>query len=148
VAIKIIDKSKLSDPNEAKRIQREIRVLKRLSHSSVIKLFEVLDAGKWHEIPVQAMGQLFSNVHLLHNHLYYCYKMVKPGGRAFDHPLLNSQGMSWTLLYVLSRTRYEDPYLLFSHQSRWLCLQVISSTWSWSMHLMEVCWTMSGPGSG
>jgi hypothetical protein len=46
VAIKIIDKGKLSDPNEAKRIQREIRVLQRLSHDSVIKLFEVLDAGE------------------------------------------------------------------------------------------------------
>lgn len=44
VAIKVIDKTKLSDPNEAKRMQREIRVLKRLSHECVIKLFEVLDA--------------------------------------------------------------------------------------------------------
>lgn len=46
VAVKVIDKAKLSDANEAKRIQREIRVLKRLSnHECVIKLFEVVDAG-------------------------------------------------------------------------------------------------------
>jgi serine/threonine protein kinase len=58
VAIKIIDKGKLSDPNEAKRIQREIRVLQRLSHDSVIKLFEVLDAG-------EAAG---STAHSTHRH--------------------------------------------------------------------------------
>lgn len=44
VAVKIIDKSKLTDANEAKRIQREIRVMRHLSHESVIKLFEVVDA--------------------------------------------------------------------------------------------------------
>jgi hypothetical protein len=44
VAIKVIDKVKLSDPNEQKRIQREIKVLKRLNHESVIRLFEVIDS--------------------------------------------------------------------------------------------------------
>ncbi len=32
VAVKVIDKAKLTDPNEAKRMQREIRVMKHLSH--------------------------------------------------------------------------------------------------------------------
>lgn len=41
VAIKIVDKSRLTDPNEAKRMQREIRVMRHLSHECVIKLFEV-----------------------------------------------------------------------------------------------------------
>lgn len=45
VAVKVIDKTKLSDQNEARRIQREIRVLKRLTHAAVIRLFEVLEAG-------------------------------------------------------------------------------------------------------
>jgi hypothetical protein len=44
VAIKVIDKQKLSDPNEQKRIAREIKVLKRLNHESVIRLFEVIDS--------------------------------------------------------------------------------------------------------
>ena len=43
VAVKIIDKLKLSDPNEAKRIQREIRVMRHLNHECVIRLFEVID---------------------------------------------------------------------------------------------------------
>ena len=41
VAIKIVDKSRLVDPNEAKRMQREIRVMRHLNHECVIKLFEV-----------------------------------------------------------------------------------------------------------
>lgn len=41
VAVKIIDKAKLTDPNEAKRIQREIRVMRHLTHECIIKLFEV-----------------------------------------------------------------------------------------------------------
>lgn len=44
LALQVIDKLKLSDPNETKRIQREIKVLKRLNHECVIKLFEVIDA--------------------------------------------------------------------------------------------------------
>lgn len=43
VAVKIIDKAKLSDPNEQKRVYREIKVLKRLRHECVIKIFEVID---------------------------------------------------------------------------------------------------------
>ena len=41
VAIKVVEKSRLTDPNEAKRMQREIRVMRHLTHPCVIKLFEV-----------------------------------------------------------------------------------------------------------
>ena len=43
VAIKVVEKSRLTDPNEAKRMQREIRVMRHLTHPCVIKLFEVGD---------------------------------------------------------------------------------------------------------
>ncbi|KXZ49233.1 hypothetical protein GPECTOR_22g824 [Gonium pectorale] len=46
VAVKVIDRSKLVDPNEAKRMQREIRVMKHLSHQCVIKLFEVVESPR------------------------------------------------------------------------------------------------------
>ena len=45
VAVKVIDKSKLTDVNETKRIQREIRVMLHLTHECVIKLFEVSSSG-------------------------------------------------------------------------------------------------------
>lgn len=41
VAVKVIDKAKLTDANESKRIQREIRVMLHLTHECIIKLFEV-----------------------------------------------------------------------------------------------------------
>ncbi len=44
VAIKVIDKAKLADAGEARRIQREIRVMRHLNHECVVKLFEVVDA--------------------------------------------------------------------------------------------------------
>lgn len=43
VAIKIVDRKQLVDPNEHKRMQREIRVMKHLQHESVVKLFEVVE---------------------------------------------------------------------------------------------------------
>ncbi|KAG1668458.1 hypothetical protein FOA52_005231 [Chlamydomonas sp. UWO 241] len=46
VAIKVVDRDRLVDPNEAKRMQREIRVMKHLCHECVIKLFEVVEAEK------------------------------------------------------------------------------------------------------
>lgn len=44
VAVKMIDKSKLVEPNDRRRVGREIRVLKRLTCGGIIKLFEVVDA--------------------------------------------------------------------------------------------------------
>jgi serine/threonine protein kinase len=44
VAVKVIDKSKLVETNDRRRVGREIRVLKRLTHMGIIKLFEVVDA--------------------------------------------------------------------------------------------------------
>jgi len=45
VAIKVINKAKLTDVNESKRIQREIRVMLHLTHECIIKLFEVVDSA-------------------------------------------------------------------------------------------------------
>lgn len=41
VAVKMIDKSKLVEANDRRRVGRELRVLKRLTCSGVIKLYEV-----------------------------------------------------------------------------------------------------------
>jgi serine/threonine protein kinase len=45
VAVKVIDKTKLADAAEARRIQREIRVMRHLSHECIIKLLEVSAVG-------------------------------------------------------------------------------------------------------
>ena len=45
VAIKLIDKTRLTDPADRKRVGREIRVLKRLAHPNVIRLFDVAETS-------------------------------------------------------------------------------------------------------
>lgn len=46
VAIKIIDKQRLADPNDSRRISREIRVLHALNHECIIKLYEAIETPK------------------------------------------------------------------------------------------------------
>lgn len=46
VAIKVYEKINLLDPNKKKNVQREIRILGKLSHSSVIKLFETVETPR------------------------------------------------------------------------------------------------------
>jgi 5'-AMP-activated protein kinase, catalytic alpha subunit len=43
VAIKVIDKVRLSDLNDRKRVAREIKVLKKLHHVCIIRCFDVID---------------------------------------------------------------------------------------------------------
>jgi 5'-AMP-activated protein kinase catalytic alpha subunit len=43
VAVKVINKAKILDPAELRRVEREIRVMRRLDHISIVKLFEVID---------------------------------------------------------------------------------------------------------
>jgi len=44
VAIKMIEKCKLVDSNDRRRVAREIKVLKRMNQENVIKMFEVIDS--------------------------------------------------------------------------------------------------------
>ena len=44
-AVKLIDKSKLSSETDRKRVGREIRVLKRLTHPNVVRLFDVVETA-------------------------------------------------------------------------------------------------------
>ena len=45
-AVKLVDKAKLTEENDRRRVGREIRVLKRLAHEHVIRLFDVVDSPK------------------------------------------------------------------------------------------------------
>jgi serine/threonine protein kinase len=46
VAIKIYEKFKLMDPAKKSSVKREIQILKKLDHSNIVKLFEVIDTPK------------------------------------------------------------------------------------------------------
>jgi 5'-AMP-activated protein kinase, catalytic alpha subunit len=43
VAIKILEKSKIVEAADVRRVTREINILKRNRHRNIIQLFEVLD---------------------------------------------------------------------------------------------------------
>lgn len=43
VAIKILEKSKITEKADVRRVTREINILKRNRHRNIIQLFEVLD---------------------------------------------------------------------------------------------------------
>ena len=45
-AVKLVDKAKLTEENDRRRVGREIRVLKRLAHEHVIRVFDVVDSPK------------------------------------------------------------------------------------------------------
>ena len=46
VAVKTFEKQKLADPNAKKRVMREIRIMKLVTHPNIIKLFEVSTATR------------------------------------------------------------------------------------------------------
>ena len=45
-AIKIYEKSKLSDPARKSTVRREIQILKKLNHPHTIKMFDVIESTK------------------------------------------------------------------------------------------------------
>jgi len=46
IAIKTYEKSKIKDANHLRRIQQEIRLMEKLNHPSLIRLFETLESPK------------------------------------------------------------------------------------------------------
>jgi MAP/microtubule affinity-regulating kinase len=46
VAIKVYDKLKLLEPNRRKSVKREIKILERLDHTGIAKLYEAFDTHK------------------------------------------------------------------------------------------------------
>ncbi len=45
-AIKVYEKSKLSDPAKKSTVKREIQILKKLNNPNTIKLYEVIETSK------------------------------------------------------------------------------------------------------
>jgi serine/threonine protein kinase len=46
VAIKVYEKYKLIDPQRKRCLQKEIKVLSKLSHPNIVKLFEVIETNR------------------------------------------------------------------------------------------------------
>jgi serine/threonine protein kinase len=56
VAMKTYEKSKLLDPHRKRCVKREIDVLEILDHPTIVKLFEVIDAGKQLHLSMEYIG--------------------------------------------------------------------------------------------
>ena len=46
VAVKILEKDKISDKSDAERVTREIKILKMLRHPVVVQLYEIIESEK------------------------------------------------------------------------------------------------------
>ena len=46
MAIKILDKSKITDVNDVERVSREIHILKIVQHPHVVQLYEIIETPK------------------------------------------------------------------------------------------------------
>lgn len=42
-AIKVYDKSKLTDPNRQKSVRREIKLLQKMNHPNIVKIYEAFE---------------------------------------------------------------------------------------------------------
>lgn len=46
VAIKILDKDKITETSDIERVSREIHILKRLRHRHIIQLYEIVESAR------------------------------------------------------------------------------------------------------
>lgn len=56
VAMKIYKKHKLLDPNRRKSVKREIKLMEKMKHPNIIRLYEVIDTSKYVIIVMEYVG--------------------------------------------------------------------------------------------
>ena len=85
VAIKILEKSKIVDSDDSERIYREINFLKKLKHTNIIKLYEIIENSKNYYLIMEyaAGGELFNYIvkkkHLDDNDASYFFAQIING---------------------------------------------------------------------
>ena len=64
VAIKLLEKSKITEKEDLKRINREISIIKKLSHPNIIKINEIFENEKYYYIIMDycSKGELFDYI--------------------------------------------------------------------------------------
>lgn len=56
VAMKIYKKHKLLDPNRRKSVKREIKLMEKMKHPNIIRLYEVIDTSKYVILVMEYVG--------------------------------------------------------------------------------------------
>lgn len=64
VAIKILEKSKISDVADVERVTREINILKQVRHPNIIQLYEIIETPKQLFLVMEYVseGELFDHI--------------------------------------------------------------------------------------
>jgi 5'-AMP-activated protein kinase catalytic alpha subunit len=64
VAVKILEKSKITDVNDIERVSREIHILKVVRHPNIIQMYEIIETPKRLYIIMEhcCNGELFSYI--------------------------------------------------------------------------------------
>jgi serine/threonine protein kinase len=64
VALKIYKKIKLSDINRRKSVRREIKLMQKIHHKNIIRLFEAIDTNKYVILVMEYVGGLSLHGHI------------------------------------------------------------------------------------
>ena len=56
VALKIYKKYKLMDPNRRKSVKREIKLMEKMKHPNIVKLYEIIDTSKYVILVMEYVG--------------------------------------------------------------------------------------------
>lgn len=56
VALKIYKKYKLEEPNRRKSVKREIKLMEKMKHDSIVQLFEIIDTQKYVILVMEFVG--------------------------------------------------------------------------------------------
>ena len=56
IAMKIYKKYKLMDPNRRKSVKREIKLMEKMKHPNIIRLYEVIDTSKYVILVMEYVG--------------------------------------------------------------------------------------------
>ena len=64
VAVKILEKDKITDINDVERVAREIHILKMIRHPNIIQLYEIIETPKELYLIMEyaSGGELFDHI--------------------------------------------------------------------------------------
>eukprot|EP01035_Chromulina_nebulosa_P017420 gene17420-22971_t len=93
VAVKILEKDRIKDQEDIKRVNREIKILKKARHSNIIQLYEVVDTSSTIYL-IMECAEGVDGVEVLHNH-DITHRDLKP-----ENLLLKSSSSGWLLKIV------------------------------------------------
>lgn len=112
VAMKIVYKHKIKDDYVRANLQREGRLLRRLHHPNIIRLYEIIETERVYCMVLEAAegGELLDHI-IAHDKLqeYEVRKYVRQLASAVAH--MHNNGIVHRSVQLIRRTKQEESYL-------------------------------------